>query len=110
MEQSGRDATEPFEDIGHSTDARQMMKSYKIGELVEVRINLILLQAIFYIIFAVFFLLSVICMYFRKKGQKIPKRRVKTLRNMKETVLGTISFPFSDCVIFKNLILTFSQL
>lgn len=39
MEQSGHDATEPFEDIGHSTDARQMMESYKIGELVEVRIR-----------------------------------------------------------------------
>ncbi|TGZ46544.1 cytochrome b5 isoform X1 [Temnothorax longispinosus] len=35
LEQKGRDATEPFEDIGHSTDARQMMESYKIGELVE---------------------------------------------------------------------------
>lgn len=35
LEQSGRDATEPFEDIGHSTDARQMMESYKIGELAE---------------------------------------------------------------------------
>jgi len=41
VEQKGRDATEPFEDIGHSTDARQMMESYKIGELVEVKINLI---------------------------------------------------------------------
>lgn len=35
LEQNGRDATEAFEDIGHSTDARQMMNSYKIGELVE---------------------------------------------------------------------------
>ncbi|XP_028048423.1 cytochrome b5 isoform X2 [Monomorium pharaonis] len=35
LEQNGRDATEPFEDIGHSTDARQMMEKYKIGELVE---------------------------------------------------------------------------
>jgi len=35
LEQNGHDATEPFEDIGHSTDARQMMESYKIGELVE---------------------------------------------------------------------------
>ncbi|XP_011871800.1 PREDICTED: cytochrome b5 isoform X2 [Vollenhovia emeryi] len=35
LEQAGRDATEPFEDIGHSTDARQMMTKYKIGELVE---------------------------------------------------------------------------
>ncbi|XP_018051586.1 PREDICTED: cytochrome b5-like [Atta colombica] len=36
LEQNGQDATEAFEDIGHSTDARQMMESYKIGELVEV--------------------------------------------------------------------------
>ncbi|KAL6420443.1 hypothetical protein ACFW04_014443 [Cataglyphis niger] len=35
LEQAGNDASEPFEDIGHSTDARQMMESYKIGELVE---------------------------------------------------------------------------
>lgn len=35
LEQGGNDATEPFEDIGHSTDARQMMESYKIGELIE---------------------------------------------------------------------------
>lgn len=35
LEQGGRDGTEPFEDIGHSTDARQMMEAYKIGELVE---------------------------------------------------------------------------
>ncbi|KAG5312145.1 PREDICTED: cytochrome b5-like isoform X1 [Acromyrmex echinatior] len=35
LEQHGQDATEAFEDIGHSTDARQMMESYKIGELVE---------------------------------------------------------------------------
>jgi len=53
VEQNGRDATEPFEDIGHSTDARQMMESYKIGELVEVRINLIS-SYIFYC-FCVFF-------------------------------------------------------
>ncbi|KAK2584524.1 hypothetical protein KPH14_006894 [Odynerus spinipes] len=35
LEQAGRDATEPFEDIGHSSDAREMMEPYKIGELVE---------------------------------------------------------------------------
>ncbi|XP_031844340.1 cytochrome b5 isoform X2 [Nomia melanderi] len=33
IEQAGQDATEPFEDIGHSSDARQMMEPYKIGEL-----------------------------------------------------------------------------
>ncbi|KZC13281.1 PREDICTED: cytochrome b5 [Dufourea novaeangliae] len=35
LEQGGQDGTQPFEDIGHSSDARQMMESYKIGELVE---------------------------------------------------------------------------
>ncbi|XP_067215389.1 cytochrome b5 isoform X2 [Linepithema humile] len=35
LEQGGHDGTEPFEDIGHSTDAREMMESYKIGEIVE---------------------------------------------------------------------------
>ncbi|XP_054008242.1 uncharacterized protein LOC128892127 isoform X1 [Hylaeus anthracinus] len=35
LEHAGRDGTEAFEDIGHSSDAREMMVSYKIGELVE---------------------------------------------------------------------------
>lgn len=35
LEQSGKDATENFEDVGHSSDAREMMKKYKIGELVK---------------------------------------------------------------------------
>lgn len=32
----GGDATESFEDVGHSSDARTLMKDYLIGELVEV--------------------------------------------------------------------------
>ncbi|XP_057645299.1 cytochrome b5 [Chionomys nivalis] len=32
-EQAGGDATENFEDVGHSTDARELSKSYIIGEL-----------------------------------------------------------------------------
>ena len=32
----GGDATEAFEDVGHSTDARELMKDYAIGELPEV--------------------------------------------------------------------------
>ncbi|XP_044149292.1 cytochrome b5 [Bufo gargarizans] len=32
-EQAGGDATETFEDIGHSTDARNMSKEFVIGEL-----------------------------------------------------------------------------
>lgn len=35
LEQSGNDATEAFEDVGHSTDAREMMNKFKVGELVE---------------------------------------------------------------------------
>merc|ERR1712228_616687 len=35
VEHAGQDATEPFEDVGHSTDARDMMKDYLIGELSE---------------------------------------------------------------------------
>lgn len=37
LEQAGNVATEPFEDVGHSTDARDMMAEYCIGELTEVR-------------------------------------------------------------------------
>lgn len=35
LELAGKDATEPFEDVSHSSDARSLMKKYKIGELVE---------------------------------------------------------------------------
>ncbi|KAK3867307.1 hypothetical protein Pcinc_027228 [Petrolisthes cinctipes] len=35
LEQSGSNGTESFEDVGHSTDAREMMKEYLIGELTE---------------------------------------------------------------------------
>uniref|UniRef100_A0A915IEZ3 Cytochrome b5 heme-binding domain-containing protein n=1 Tax=Romanomermis culicivorax TaxID=13658 RepID=A0A915IEZ3_ROMCU len=31
LEQAGRDATESFEDVGHSSDAREMRKQYLIG-------------------------------------------------------------------------------
>jgi cytochrome b involved in lipid metabolism len=37
IENAGDDATEAFEDVGHSSDAREMMKDYLIGELTEVR-------------------------------------------------------------------------
>lgn len=35
MEQAGREATDAFEDVGHSSDARELMKKYKIGEVIE---------------------------------------------------------------------------
>lgn len=35
LEQGGRNASESFEDVGHSSDAREMMKKFKIGEVVE---------------------------------------------------------------------------
>lgn len=36
LEQAGKDATENFEDIGHSTDARDMRHQYCVGQIVEV--------------------------------------------------------------------------
>uniref|UniRef100_A0A3B3RPL7 Cytochrome b5 n=1 Tax=Paramormyrops kingsleyae TaxID=1676925 RepID=A0A3B3RPL7_9TELE len=36
-EQAGGDATESFEDVGHSSDAREMATSFVIGELHPVR-------------------------------------------------------------------------
>ncbi|KAI0218964.1 Cytochrome b5 [Lamellibrachia satsuma] len=35
LEQGGSFATEVFEDVGHSTDARELMKDFYIGELDE---------------------------------------------------------------------------
>lgn len=35
LEQAGKEATEAFEDVGHSTDARDLMKKYRIGMLIE---------------------------------------------------------------------------
>lgn len=35
LEQAGKDATEAFEDVGHSTDARELMNKFKVGELVD---------------------------------------------------------------------------
>ncbi|XP_060525590.1 cytochrome b5 isoform X1 [Cylas formicarius] len=34
LEQAGKDASENFEDVGHSSDARELMVKYKIGTLV----------------------------------------------------------------------------
>ncbi|XP_003472031.1 cytochrome b5 type B [Cavia porcellus] len=33
LEQAGIDASESFEDVGHSSDAREMLKQYYIGDL-----------------------------------------------------------------------------
>ena len=33
LEQGGKDATENFEDVGHSTDARDLLPEYLIGEV-----------------------------------------------------------------------------
>jgi len=41
LEQAGKDATEEFEDVGHSSDAREVMQKYKIGELIEVGVLVI---------------------------------------------------------------------
>lgn len=40
LEQAGADATESFEDVGHSTDAREMLEQYLVGELHMVRLVL----------------------------------------------------------------------
>ncbi len=32
-EKHGKDATDAFEDVGHSVDAREQMKAYEIAEL-----------------------------------------------------------------------------
>ncbi|KAF5278598.1 hypothetical protein FQA39_LY00640 [Lamprigera yunnana] len=34
LEQSGRDGSEAFEDVGHSSDARELMTKFKVGEIV----------------------------------------------------------------------------
>uniref|UniRef100_A0A8D0GKI2 Cytochrome b5 type B n=1 Tax=Sphenodon punctatus TaxID=8508 RepID=A0A8D0GKI2_SPHPU len=39
LEQAGADATESFEDVGHSTDAQEMLKQYFIGEVHPVRLG-----------------------------------------------------------------------
>ncbi|CAH2103055.1 unnamed protein product [Euphydryas editha] len=31
----GKDASEDFDDVGHSIDAKEMMKKYRIGELID---------------------------------------------------------------------------
>jgi len=35
LEQGGNEASEAFEDVGHSSDARELMLKYKIGEIIE---------------------------------------------------------------------------
>lgn len=35
QEQHGRDASNAFEDVGHSSDAREQMKAYEIGRLLH---------------------------------------------------------------------------
>ncbi|XP_028131707.1 cytochrome b5 [Diabrotica virgifera virgifera] len=35
LEQAGKEASEAFEDVGHSSDARELMVKYKVGEVVE---------------------------------------------------------------------------
>lgn len=34
LEQAGKDGSEAFEDVGHSSDARELMIKYKIGQIV----------------------------------------------------------------------------
>uniref|UniRef100_A0A803TEQ9 Cytochrome b5 type B n=1 Tax=Anolis carolinensis TaxID=28377 RepID=A0A803TEQ9_ANOCA len=39
LEQAGQDATESFDDVGHSEDAHEMLKQYLIGEVHPVRLS-----------------------------------------------------------------------
>ena len=43
---TGGNSTESFEDVGHSADARELMKDYEIGELHEVCCNITWLNII----------------------------------------------------------------
>ena len=36
LELAGKDGSESFEDVGHSSDARELMKDYLVGRLPEV--------------------------------------------------------------------------
>ncbi|KAG2218549.1 hypothetical protein INT45_006310, partial [Circinella minor] len=40
MDEGGRDATEAFEDIGHSDDARELLEKYYVGDL-DPKVNII---------------------------------------------------------------------
>lgn len=35
LDEAGKDATEAFEDIGHSDEAREILEKYLVGELDE---------------------------------------------------------------------------
>ncbi|XP_053697165.1 cytochrome b5-like isoform X2 [Sabethes cyaneus] len=35
FESAGKDATNEFNDVGHSTDAKQQMKQFLVGEIIE---------------------------------------------------------------------------
>ena len=39
FENAGTNSTEAFEDVGHSTDAREMLKDFYIGEVDPVRLK-----------------------------------------------------------------------
>jgi cytochrome b involved in lipid metabolism len=39
LEQAGGDATEAFDDIGHSPDAKALQKDYRIGKIAEPKVH-----------------------------------------------------------------------
>ena len=45
MENSGKISTEEFEDVGHSSDARDMMKEWYIGDLHPVRFSVLYVKS-----------------------------------------------------------------
>lgn len=77
-----------------------MMESFKIGELIEVRINLILFKII--IVFF-FIIIKKYIFEFRKRGQKIMEKKIKIgLTKLTQTILGMISFSFAYHARLKN--------
>lgn len=44
---AGKDCTKDFDDFGHSSDARQILKKLKVGELIEVLLLLPFLPFLF---------------------------------------------------------------
>lgn len=45
-EYAGEDATRGFEEFGHSSDAKRVLKTFLVGELVEVKIDIDLIFSI----------------------------------------------------------------
>lgn len=58
-EYAGQDATRGFDEFGHSTDAKRILKNYLVGELVEVIATNCFSRFYYFII-----LLFIVCCYY----------------------------------------------